>query len=74
MALHHCPQCKQSGLTWYSDDDDKMRWGCMKCNYDAAELAESDCPSCGRKNMLLLLEDKESQYLYCLNCHERTAT
>jgi Zn ribbon nucleic-acid-binding protein len=69
MALQHCPSCKRLGLTWY--EDDKMRWGCMLCSYDAAELAEGDCPHCGRKGSYLLLEDKETQYHYCLHCHER---
>jgi hypothetical protein len=75
MSLQICLKCKQLGLTWYMDGENKTKWFCSKCKFEIEEDESKEC-FCGKCNYPLpsvswLFKDNEEFY-WCFSCNEKT--
>lgn len=74
MSLQICLNCKESGITWYIDNDDRAWWFCSECNYKIEEDESKEC-CCKQCNSPLpsvswLMKNDEGFY-WCFSCNEK---
>ena len=75
MSLQICLNCKELGLTWYMDDEDRTWWGCSECGFGIEEDESKEC-GCGKCNSPLpsvswLMKNGEEFY-WCFSCNQKT--
>lgn len=75
MSLQICLNCKELGLTWKVDDEDRMWWFCSLCEFEIEEDESKEC-FCGKCDFPLpsvswLMKDGVSFY-WCFSCNQKT--
>ena len=75
MSLQKCVNCKELGMTWYVDDEERTWWFCSECDFKIEEDESKEC-CCGKCNSPLpfvswLIKDGEGFY-WCFSCNEKT--
>jgi len=75
MSLQICLNCKELGLTWYLDDEERTWWFCSECEFKIEEDESKEC--CCRKcrfplpTVSWLMKDGEDFY-WCFSCNQKT--
>lgn len=75
MSLQKCVNCKELGMTWYMNDEERTWWFCSECDFEIEEDESKEC-FCGKCNSPLLsvswlIKDGEGFY-WCFSCNEKT--
>ena len=77
MSLQVCQNCRELGITWYVDDEDRTWWRCSECDFEIEEdeSKESCCGKCNNPlpSVSYLMKDGETFY-WCFTCNEKTDT
>ncbi len=74
MSLQICLNCKELGLTWRMDGEDRTWWFCSECDFEIEEDESKEC--CCRKcnsplpSVSWLMKDGKGFY-WCFSCSEK---
>ena len=75
MSLQICLNCKELGLTWRTDNNERTWWFCSECDFEIEEDESKVCCCLKCNNPLpsvsWLMKDSQGFY-WCFTCNEKT--